>query len=71
MQFHYKKFINFMNRPEQTNSGGEVSQIHEVRVDGISFCYPSLNQDQVPVIQDINITLKTGESLAIVGNYDS
>ena len=37
----------------------------------ISFCYPSLNQDQVPVIQDINITLKTGESLAIVGNNGS
>lgn len=62
-----KQFINFMNRPEQTDSGCEVSQIQEVRMDGVSFCYPSSDQNQVPVIQDIQMTLKAGESLAIVG----
>ncbi len=66
-----KQFIDFMNRPEQTDSGCEVSRIQEVRMDGVSFCYPSADQPRVPVIQDIHLSLKAGESLAVVGSNGS
>lgn len=66
-----KQFINFMNRPELADSGCEVSQIREICMDGVSFCYPSADQIRVPVLQDIQLALKAGESLAIVGNNGS
>ena len=40
-------------------------------MDGVSFCYPSADQPRVPVIQDIQLSLKAGESLAVVGSNGS
>lgn len=57
-------FFRYWALPERTGDGRTLSFEQEIRLDHVSFRYPGQHQN---ALEDINLTLRKGEVLAIVG----
>jgi ATP-binding cassette subfamily B protein len=56
--------LNFLEEPKQDKSTGPLDKSADIHVKDVSFRYPGSGRD---VVSHINLTIKRGESLAIVG----
>lgn len=65
-----KRYIDFMNLPQKAYSGQDMERLTQIEADRISFRYPSAADDAC-AIRNLSLTLKKGESLALVGDNGS
>lgn len=57
-------FFNYWDIAERPDSGKSCSIEHEIKLEHVSFRYPD---QKSPALDDINLTIKKGEVIAIVG----
>lgn len=60
---NFKEFIAY-TPPKNYEIGLKITKIEEIQFKNVSFTYP---QNNVETIQNLNLKLKTGEKIAIVG----
>lgn len=69
---YYKQSINrfnyFLNLKAYPNEGKELKQIEQIQIKHLSYWY---NRDEKPVLRDINMTIKKGEKIGIIGQVGS
>jgi len=69
---YYKQSINrfnyFLNLEEYQNVGKELKQIEQIEIKHLSYWY---NENEKPVLKDINMTIKKGEKIGIIGQVGS
>jgi ATP-binding cassette subfamily B protein len=65
----FSRFYDIMNEVEEVDDGEiELDQIQgEVVFDGVSFAYESSENEAKYVINDLNLSVKAGQTLALVG----
>lgn len=76
---HLVNYFAYMDLPEESsgsmdgNSGEDqghtVERVREIRFEHVSFCYPGSEGNYA--LRDVNLTLRAGEKLAIVGENGS
>ncbi len=57
-------YMEFMETPERPNGDILVADVPTIEFKDVSFTYP---KSDTPALQDINVTLKPGDSIAVVG----
>lgn len=69
---YYRQSINrfnyFLNIEEYQKEGKELKQIEEIEIKHLSYWY---NGEKKPVLKDINMTIKKGEKIGIIGQVGS
>ena len=69
---YYNQAINrfnyFLNLEEASNDGEKLDKINKIQVNHLSYWY---NDEEKPVLNDINMTIKKGEKIGIVGAVGS
>lgn len=69
---YYKQSINrfnyFLNLEEYSKEGKELKQIEQIEIKHLSYWY---NGGEKPVLKDINLTIKKGEKIGIIGQVGS
>ena len=69
---YYKQSINrfnyFLNLEEYSNEGEELKQIKSIEIKHLSYWY---NNEEKPALRDINMTIKKGEKIGIIGQVGS
>ncbi len=69
---YYKQSINrfnyFLNLEEYSKEGKELKQIEQIEIKHLSYWY---NGEEKPVLKDINLTIKKGEKIGIIGQVGS
>lgn len=69
---YYKQSINrfnyFLNLEEYSKDGIELKQIEKIEIKHLSYWY---NGAEKPVLKDINLTIKKGEKIGIIGQVGS
>ena len=50
---------------EETDKYPSQSQIHELKFNSVKFSYPT--RSQLTILNDLKLTLKSGQSIALVG----
>ncbi len=65
-----RRYIDFMNLPQETRGGKDVEELTHIEADHIYFRYPSATGDAY-VVRNLSLKLKKGESLALVGDNGS
>ncbi len=62
---YVQEYLNFPE-PFQFETGNDIppAKEFELQLEHVTFCYPQTEQ---PIFQDINLTIRPGEKLAIVG----
>ncbi len=67
LQMHSQKarfFYDFLNMPEKNGRSEEIDKDKDICLEHVSFQYPGSGKT---VLEDINVTIKKGETVAIVG----
>ncbi|GAA0070805.1 ABC transporter ATP-binding protein [Clostridium sardiniense] len=59
-----RNFIRFLELPERKGEEVEIKDVPDIKLDNVSFAYPSSNKLS---IENINLHIKSGETIAIVG----
>lgn len=69
---YYSQAINrfnyFLNLEECSNDGENLEKINKIQVNHLSYWY---NDEEKPVLNDINMTIKKGEKIGIIGAVGS
>ncbi len=69
---YYKQSINrfnyFLNLEEYKNQGKKLEKINSIELKHLSYLY---NNEENPVLKDINMTIKKGEKIGIIGQVGS
>lgn len=69
---YYSQAINrfnyFLNLEECSNDGENLEKINKIQVNHLSYWY---NDEEKPVLNDINMTIKKGEKIGIIGEVGS
>lgn len=69
---YYKQSINrfnyFLNLEECSKQGRELKQINQIELKHLSYWY---NREEKPALKDINMTIKKGEKIGIIGQVGS
>lgn len=69
---YYSQAINrfnyFLNLEECSNDGENLEKINKIQVNHLSYWY---NDEEKPVLIDINMTIKKGEKIGIIGAVGS
>lgn len=69
---YYNQTINrfnyFLNLEECSNDGENLEKIDKIQVNHLSYWY---NDEEKPVLNDINMTIKKGEKIGIIGEVGS
>lgn len=69
---YYRQSINrfnyFLNIEEYQKEGKELKQIEKIEIKHLSYWY---NGEKKPVLKDINMTIKKGEKIGIIGQVGS
>lgn len=69
---YYKQSINrfnyFLNLEECSKEGKKLKQIEQIEIKHLSYWY---NGEEKPVLKDINLTIKKGEKIGIIGQVGS
>lgn len=69
---YYKQSINrfnyFLNLEEYPNEGEELKEINIIEIKHLSYWY---NDDKRPALHDVNMTIKKGEKIGIIGEVGS
>jgi len=63
-----KNFINFLKMEERTQNTVEIPEHTDIIIKNAAFAYPNA---ETPALDNINITIKNGETVAIVGENGS
>ncbi|MGG7077039.1 ABC transporter ATP-binding protein [Clostridium sardiniense] len=59
-----RNFIRFLELPERKGEDVEIKDVPDIKLDNVSFSYPSSNKLSV---ENISLHIKSGETIAIVG----
>lgn len=69
---YYKQSINrfnyFLNLEEYKNQGKKLEKINSIELKHLSYWY---NNEENPILKDINMTIKKGEKIGIIGQVGS
>lgn len=69
---YYKQSINrfnyFLNLEEYSKEGEELKQIEQIEIKHLSYWY---NGEENPALKDINLTIKKGDKIGIIGQVGS
>lgn len=69
---YFKQSINrfnyFLNLEECSNNGKELEKIEKIEIKNLSYWY---NYQKKPVLDNINMTIKSGEKIGIIGEVGS
>lgn len=69
---YYKQSINrfnyFLNLEEYSKEGKELKQIEQIEIKHLLYWY---NGEEKPVLKDINLTIRKGEKIGIIGQVGS
>lgn len=69
---YYKQSINrfnyFLNLKEYKNQGKKLEKINSIELKHLSYWY---NNEENPILKDINMTIKKGEKIGIIGQVGS
>lgn len=69
---YYKQSINrfnyFLNLKEYKNQGKKLEKINSIELKHLSYLY---NNEENPILKDINMTIKKGEKIGIIGQVGS
>ncbi|MEO1534299.1 MAG: ABC transporter ATP-binding protein, partial [Planctomycetota bacterium] len=67
------KTLDLLDEPEEFGGKREGHELQrasvrgEIRLEGVTFTYPSQSDDAEPVIVDLSLEIKPGETIALVG----
>lgn len=63
-----ENFLEFIEEPYEKNNKIKKDKFEEIILKNVNFKYPNLDKN---VLEDINLTIKNGETIAIVGENGS
>lgn len=63
-----QNYLNFLDLPAEEGEDIELPDNHDIKLESVTFAYPNAEKKAV---ENVNLTIKNGETLAIVGENGS